>query len=535
MLASSKMKRVFTTFLALIVVLSVLMPVLGESTGTSIFRYDEKRTGNSGLIGDITDPEPRWFFETTATGGSVPLAGDIDDDGKMELVWGSSDGMLYALDENGQEVWTFQAQGPFYAPPAIGDIDGDGMMEVVIGGFYYNTGDPNLYAINGEDGSLLWTFTTLDKGRLYEKGFETAPSLYDVNYDGKLDVLIGSRNGYFYALNGPDSSILWESQFTHFIRASSPIGDIDQDGKDEILVVDNHALARLFEMDGSVDWEKREGYGVSATPIFADVDGDGYDEIITFTVGWASEGILGVPRVYNYDGTLLWMNDQYTYFYSTPTLYDVDGDGLVDILNVDSDDQVLIAYKGTDGTILYTSEPFEKKFMGPGLSTADIDGDGEIEVLVGANPNLYSINAADGSADWVYETEGKKVGGPLVVDLDGDGLAEIIIKIGGSLICLQNFDPFDLLDKIIEYILGLPDECFKNNADQRKNSLVNNLEVVRKMMMDGDYEDAITKLMNDIRPKMDGEGKDDWIICEEAQNDLTSMIDQLIDYLESLL
>jgi outer membrane protein assembly factor BamB len=527
---------VFSLFMAFVMLFSVLMPVLGDS---SIVRYDEKRTGNSGLVSDITDPEPRWTFDTTAVTGSGLLAGDINDDGKIEIVWGSSDGTLYALDEDGQVVWTFQAIGPFYASPAIGDIDGDGMSEVVIGGSWQGNvgGDPNLYAVNGEDGSLLWTFTTTDKGSAFEKGFESAPTLYDVDEDGKLDVLIGSRNYYFYALNGADGTIIWESEFEHFVRSTSPIGDIDKDGIDEILAVDNHALAKLLEIDGSVDWEiNLEGYAAASTPTFADVNGDGYDEIIIFTVGWAAMGKPGVPLVYKYDGTLLWSNDKYTYFYSTPTLFDVDGDGLLDILNVDSDDQVLIAYKGTDGTILYTVEPFEKKFMGVGLSTADIDGDGEIEILVGANPNLFSINAADGSVEWIYDSSGERVGGALIADLDGDGLAEIIIKIGGSLICLQNKnDPFDLLDKIIEYILSLPDECFKNNAEQRKNALVNKLEEVRQMMMNGDYEGAIAKLKNDIRPKMDGEGKNDWIICGNAQDDLTDMIDMLIEYLESLL
>jgi len=534
MLVNVKRKGVLTAFMALVVLFSVLMPVLGDS---SVFRYDEKRTGHSGLVSDITDPEARWTFDSAAATGSVPRAGDINGDGKMEIVWGSSDGILYALDEDGQIVWTYQAIGPLYAPPAIGDIDGDGRMEVVIGGYWQKNlgGDPDLYAVNGEDGSLLWIFTTSDKGSTFEKGFEAAPSLYDVNGDGKLDVLIGSRNYYFYALNGTDGTILWQSQFEHFIRPSNPIGDIDKDGEDEILVVDNHVLARLFEMDGSVDWEMTlSSYGSAPTPIFADVNGDDYDEIIFFPTG--KVGTRGVPSVYKYDGTLLWTNDQYDLFYSSPTLFDVDGDGLLDILNVDTDDQVLIAYNGTDGTILYTAEPFEKKFMASGLTTADIDGDGKIELLVTANPNLFSINPVDGSVEWVYDSNGERVGGLLVADLDGDGLAEIIIKIGGSLICLQNkFDPFDLLDKIIEYILGLPDKCFKNNADQRKNALVNKLESVRQMMLNGDYEGAIAKLKNDIRPKMDGEGKNDWIICKYAQDDLTEMIDQLIEYLETLL
>ncbi len=59
------------------------------------------------------------------------------------------------------------------------------------------------------------------------------------------------------------------------------------------------------------------------------------------------------------------------------------------------------------------------------------------------------------------------------------------------------------------------------------------------MIQNGEYEDAINKLNNDVRAKMDGkvdgDENNDWIICEDAQGDLTEMIDRLIEYLESLL
>jgi outer membrane protein assembly factor BamB len=528
--------HVLTVLVAFAIIFSVLASVLGAVADESVFRYDEKRTGNSQLISNIVDPEIRWTHTFNAPSGTVAIAGDINGDGKVEIVRGTSLGELVALDENGNEIWTFHAAGRLSSVPSIADVDGDGKNEVLIGGSYFRgVGDANLYAVNGEDGSLLWAFSTLSEGYTYMAGFENAPSFYDINSDGKLDVLIGSRDYNFYAINGADGTLMWKSRFEHFIRASSPVGDIDKDGKDEILVGDNHALMRLFEMDGTLDWEIYAGYSLVATPIFADVDGDSYDEIILFTVGRANRGIPGAPMVYNYDGSLLWTNTEYTFFYSTPTIYDVDKDGLPDIINVDSDDQVLIAYKGTDGSILWTAEPFEPNFMGTGITTADIDGDGEIELLVAANPNLYCINAADGNVEWIYDSDGERVSGSYVVDLDQDGLAEILIRINENLICLENAPgPLDLLDKIIEYILGLDDDCFKNNADSRKNTLVNKLEEIRKMINDGDYDAAISKLQNDIRPKMDGEGKNDWITCENAQDDLTGMIDQLIEMLESL-
>jgi outer membrane protein assembly factor BamB len=540
MKTSMKTISILTVFLAVGMVMAAFAPSMAPSSGgspdASIFRYDQKRTGNSGLVSDITNPEARWIFDSGSAAGSSPTVGDINNDGKTEIVWGSEDGTVYALDENGAVIWTYLGVGPFYAPPGIADVDGDGINEVIIGGYYLNSGDPDLYALNGEDGSLLWIFTTSDKGATTEKGFEAGPAFYDINGNGGLDILIGSFNHIFYALDGHDGSILWENQFEHFIRITAPIGDIDKDGKDELLVSDNHALTRLFEMDGSLDWEVYAGYGVVSTPILADVDGDGWDEIIMFSYGWNAIGRPGGLRVINHDGTLLWINSDYQFSYSTPAIFDVDGDGLVDIINVHSHDQILIAYKGTDGSILYTDEPFEKNFMQPGLITADIDGDGETEILVSGNPNLFSINPSDGSVEWVYDSGGVRVSGTMVADIDGDGLAEILIRLGGTVVCLQNgFDPLDLLDEIIEYILGLPDECFKNNADNRKNALVNKLEEVRQMILDGDYEGAIEKLENDIRPKMDGEGNNDWIICEDAQEDLTGMIDRLIEHLESLL
>jgi outer membrane protein assembly factor BamB len=171
-----KRRDIFAVVLAFAMLFCILLPVLGAPSGPSIFRYDDKKTGISNMVSNIVAPEARWTFESGAAHGSVPMAGDIDSDGKMEVVWSSSQGILYALDENGQIEWTYEATGPLYAPSALGDLDGDGIMEVVCGGYYNGAGgDANLYALNGEDGSLLWTFSTMGEGSSFEKGFEAAP------------------------------------------------------------------------------------------------------------------------------------------------------------------------------------------------------------------------------------------------------------------------------------------------------------------------------------------------------------------------
>lgn len=97
------------------------------------------------------------------------------------------------------------------------------------------------------------------------------------------------------------------------------------------------------------------------------------------------------------------------------------------------------------------------------------------------------------------------------------------------------FEPVKMPSAIENYIQGLPDPCFKNNPDQRKNALHNKLVEVQALIDAGAYQEAIDKLTHDIRPKVDGEGNNDWITCPEAQEDLVAMIDALIKYLEGRL
>lgn len=54
-------------------------------------------------------------------------------------------------------LWTYNFKAPSFGSAAVGDIDNDGKMEIVFG-TYFN--DENIYALNAEDGSLLWKYNT---------------------------------------------------------------------------------------------------------------------------------------------------------------------------------------------------------------------------------------------------------------------------------------------------------------------------------------------------------------------------------------
>jgi len=91
------------------------------------------------------------------------------------------------LTDEGCLLWSFSTGGGVSSSPAIGDIDGDGKLDVIVG-----SGDTKVYAIRG-DGTLLWSFST--------GGFvSSSPAIGDIDGDGKLDVIVGSRDNKVYAI-----------------------------------------------------------------------------------------------------------------------------------------------------------------------------------------------------------------------------------------------------------------------------------------------------------------------------------------------
>ncbi|MEI6900253.1 MAG: hypothetical protein WCL00_10260 [Bacteroidota bacterium] len=63
---------------------------------------------------------------------------------------------LYCKNSDAQQPqikWHFDTQAPAFGQAAMGDIDGDGKPEIVFS-CYMNDG--KCYALNAEDGSKLW-------------------------------------------------------------------------------------------------------------------------------------------------------------------------------------------------------------------------------------------------------------------------------------------------------------------------------------------------------------------------------------------
>ena len=76
---------------------------------------------------------------------SSPAIGDVDGDGKVEIVVATDTsygytGLLYAFKTTGEKLgglWPAYTDGNIYSSPALGDLDNDGDLEIVLGSSRY--------------------------------------------------------------------------------------------------------------------------------------------------------------------------------------------------------------------------------------------------------------------------------------------------------------------------------------------------------------------------------------------------------------
>ncbi len=361
-----------------------------------------------------------WTYTTGAIYSS-PVLSDIDGDGKIEVVFGSADHIIYALNgEDGSLLWNYTTKGRVLSSAAIGDIDSDGKLEIVIG-----STDDRVYALNGEDGSLLWNYTA-------KEDIDSSPALADIDSDGKLEVVIGSEDFNVYALNGEDGSLLWNYTTKDQIMASPSIGDINNDGKLDVVIGSfDHKIYALNGDNGSLLWTYTTKSLVRTSAVLGDINNDNKLEVV-----FGSED-HNIYALNGEDGSRLW---NYTLkMWGTPfdslALGDVNGDSRLDVVatpyNVklcvtSGDFYDALVFNGTDGSVLWGKAlPDMGITSSPVLS--DIDGDNRLEIIIGSSSKIIVVNGEDGSILIDYLLAWRIVATPSVGDIDNDGNLEIIV------------------------------------------------------------------------------------------------------------
>ncbi len=387
----------------------------------------------------LDDDNNPFFQESTAipAGDVSPVFGDLDGDGDKELLIGNVAGGLNLFNYSGLNVRVSFVEGTqsstnfinigSTAAPTLGDMDGDGKLDLLIGGadgalFYYR---------NISTTTIISYFLLTGNNNPFNNvtvSFNAAPALIDIDKDGDLDLFIGEVGGIIRFYRNEGSST--QAQFVEITGNDNPLGFID-------LIGNNPKLA------------------------FIDIDADGDADLF---VGESNNLLSEFGKLHYYKNTGSAQNAQYTEqtdadnpvtfnlerFKPSPTFFDFDDDGDFDLYvgSVGSSDAEFDYFenRGTSDnplfmhntearspTKFFKSIRVAANFAAPAF--VDIDGDGDHDAFVGqrnntaANVLIYYENQGDVNNPSFIRMDGQSnpltLNGndikPAFVDIDKDG------------------------------------------------------------------------------------------------------------------
>ena len=179
-------------------------------------------------VGTLTQPSFQWITDdylflgttqgTSTFRGYTPAAGDVDNDGRIDLLIGEENGrILYYrnIAPPGQaaqmrlvttDFLGFLSTGQRRPVPAIVDVDQDGKSDLIIGTqrgrlwFYRSTIQDG--ALNFQRVSSRWGGVEVTDPLLDNFSGNAHPTVADVTGDGRPDLLVGSLRGQVYVYSG---------------------------------------------------------------------------------------------------------------------------------------------------------------------------------------------------------------------------------------------------------------------------------------------------------------------------------------------
>lgn len=254
---------------------------------------------------------------------STPAIGDIDGDGHNDVVWGSFDGHIYAVDgRTGVKKaggWPLFVRDTIWSSPALYDLDGDGRLEIIIGTDTHADQTANPPGVPPTiAGGRLHVLTYLAQeypGFPYDVDqiIMSAPVVGDITGDGTPKIVFGT--GTFYGNPAPCGSGILPlrkraiyalrctgqllpgfgvpNMLSGEVKTSPALADLDIDGILDVVVTDidcstgnaQNFNVYAFKGTGALLWKRKPlayaGVNFGAgQPVVGDILGDSKLEVL---------------------------------------------------------------------------------------------------------------------------------------------------------------------------------------------------------------------------------------------------------------
>lgn len=342
--------------------------------------------------------------KTDLTTGIYPhsvILGDFNGDGKSDLLVSQGSSSTIAVFANTSTAGNISfgtqndlpALGFSHEGAATGDLDGDGKLDIVIA--------------NSFNSPSISVYKNISTG---------------------LNILFAPKIDYS-ADNGP---------------YNVAIGDIDGDGKPDLMVANNGSGIISFYKNtstlGNISFAARIDFNAGTNPYsvaIRDLDGDGKADVAVTTQGSGSS--LSVMRNTTTSGIVSFDAPVYAATLSGSfivSIGDLDGDGKPDMAAASSSSNSIIVVKNvsTPGTLsFYSPQSFTTGTYPVCVSLSDLDGDGKPDMISSNNQsnNISALRNTSTIGNISFESHVDYAAGanPMFVaagDLDGDGKPDII-------------------------------------------------------------------------------------------------------------
>ncbi len=361
---------------------------------------------------------------------ATPVAGDIDNDGDVEIVIcrgmtpGLTDSILVINGNTGQIESRFSA--PFFVGGskgdviALGDIDGDSFSEIIVVDL-----NRRIHCFE-HNGVIKWTSSTVLESF-------ASPSISDFNSDGVPEVFAGRQ--IFNGQTGVQIAIGSGSRGLLGAQMSSVAFDVLPSGycancQGKELVAGNQVYSVDISSGTMTIQTTATSSNGDGTTSIVDFDEDGdLDAVVV------SEGVVaGTALLWVWDvqtsstiGSTIQLTGSTSNYAGEATISDFDNDGYVEI-GVSCRYEFVVIDDFFSGMGLLWTRSTNDDSGTTGASTFDFDGDGAFEAIVRDQDSLFIYDGSDGSLKGSFPClSGTITEKPIVIDANNDGHAEICV------------------------------------------------------------------------------------------------------------
>jgi outer membrane protein assembly factor BamB/tRNA A-37 threonylcarbamoyl transferase component Bud32 len=300
--------------------------------------------------------KPLWVFKCEDEIRSKAAVSE-----KLVLV-GAYDNNLYALNlEDGDLVWKFPASGGLGASPCVHESN------VFVGSV-----DKHMYSVQLIGGQMNWRFAT--EGSIF-----SSPAVQFGH------VFFGSDDGYLYALNVSQGKAIWKTNAYAAVR-SSPFVD-----EEHVYFGTEGGYIFCLELtNGKNKWQSQARRAITSSPTVA-------DDIVL--IGSVDATLLALDAN---SGWTIWRFRARRPIISSPVVHE-------DMVFVGSSDGHLYAIDIDSGRQIWSFETEGQVASSPSIW--------EDAVYFGSTDgSVYSLTQQRGKLRWRYETGGSVISSPLVVN-----------------------------------------------------------------------------------------------------------------------